>query len=290
MKIKFFHLILPFLLLFGCQNAKDLILNTDDISPSADQINQASTTSSVPKAVDQEVLKQRIAEEERAAVDTKIKESKEEVIISNESPTTTAKDEMPTFFDLPVLFASQAPFANWDDLHEEACEEASMIMVDKYFKKETLSPHIMEQGILNLISWEEENGYLVDLTASESVYILDNYFKLNAETSFDVSIEKIKEYLLGGKLVIVPVAGRLLGNPNFTGQGPIYHMLVIRGFDDTKGEFITNEPGTRKGDGYRYKYDVLLNAIHDWSHKLSVDGMTDEEITSTQKVIIVVGR
>jgi hypothetical protein len=94
--------------------------------------------------------------------------------------------------------------------------------------------------------------------------------------------------LVSGKLVIIPAAGRLLGNPNFSGQGPIYHMLVVRGFDNKTGEFITNDPGTRKGEGYRYKYSVLINAIHDWSHKLSVDGMTDQEIASTIKAIVIV--
>ena len=51
-----------------------------------------------------------------------------------------------------------------------------MIMAVKYFKKEPLSAHIMEQGILNLVKWEEENGYRVDLTAAEASTILEKYF------------------------------------------------------------------------------------------------------------------
>jgi hypothetical protein len=163
-----------------------------------------------------------------------------------------------------------------------------MIMAVKYFKKETLSAHIMEQGILNLVKWEEENGYHVDLTAAEANLILNDHFGVKAELSQDITVDNIKGQLGGGNLVIVPAAGRQLGNPNFKGKGPIYHMLVLRGYDDQAGEFITNDPGTRKGEGYRYKYQTLIAAIHDWDHQLAEGGMTDEEIESTPKVIIII--
>jgi len=65
-----------------------------------------------------------------------------------------------------------------------------------------------------------------------------------------------------GKLVITPTAGRILGSPYYTGLGPIYHMLIIRGYN-TK-YFITNDVGTRtKGEAYKFKTDVIVNAIHD---------------------------
>ena len=40
-------------------------------------------------------------------------------------------------------------------------------------------------------------------------------------------------------------------------------MLVIIGYDHN--DFITNDPGTRRGQEYRYNQDVLLNAIHNWT-------------------------
>ena len=46
--------------------------------------------------------------------------------------------------------------------------------------------------------------------------------------------------------------------------GPERHNLVIRGYDPTNGEFITNDNGTKRGEAYRYKSDVLISAIRDY--------------------------
>ena len=195
--------------------------------------------------------------------------------------------EIPQELTLTVAFAQQAPFANWDVLHEEACEEASIIMVNKYFVHESLNETIMETEIQKLIGWEGDNGYSVDLTAQEATDILNNHFGLKAQLSTEVTPDKIKYELAQENLIIVPAAGRLLGNPNFKVPGPIYHMLVIKGYSDS--EFITNDPGTRKGNSFKYKYDQLINAVHDWNPQLAEGGMTDDEMAMGRKVMIVVG-
>lgn len=188
--------------------------------------------------------------------------------------------------NLSVPFTSQAPYQMWDALHGEACEEASMIMAAAYFNGETLTAHTAEQQILNLINWESVNSYQVDVTAAETVQILKDYYNLEAVAVFDVTVERIKQELSDGRLVIVPAAGRELGNPYYTPPGPIYHMLVIRGYTDK--EFITNDPGTKRGEEYRYSYKRLLDAVHDWDHARAVDGMTDEEMAQGAKVMVVV--
>jgi hypothetical protein len=194
--------------------------------------------------------------------------------------------EIPRELTLAVAFAQQAPYGNWDALHEEACEEASMIMVNKYFVHQSLNETIMETEIQKLISWEGDNGYLVDLTAQEAVDILNNHFGLKARLSTEVTADRIKYELSQGNLIIIPAAGRLLGNPNFKQPGPIYHMLVIKGYNNS--EFITNDPGTRKGNSFKYKYNQLINAVHDWNHELAEGGMTDAEMAMGRKVMIVV--
>ena len=198
------------------------------------------------------------------------------------------KTEIPNFLDYSVAFVPQAPYQVWDELHKEACEEAAMITVVKYFMQEEVNAHTAEQAILNLVNWEKENGYLIDLTAVETAEILKKHFNLDVELKTGITIENIKQELKAGRLIIVPAAGRRLDNPNFKTPGPIYHMLVIRGYDDKTGEFITNDPGTRKGEGYRYKYQKLIDAIHDWDHDLAEGGMTDEEMEQGRKVMIVV--
>lgn len=194
-----------------------------------------------------------------------------------------------SYFNLSVPFTTQAPYSNWDDLHNEACEEASMIMADAYFNKKTLNKDISEKSILDFVSWQNQNGYTYDVTSGEVVKILDSYFSLNGILDENVTVENIQKILNDGKLIIIPAAGRRLGNPNFKTPGPLYHMLVIRGYDDNKKEFITNDPGTRNGQEYRYKYDVLINAIHDWPKQgKGKDDVSEQEMESGRKVIIVV--
>ena len=79
----------------------------------------------------------------------------------------------------------------------------------------------------------------------------------------------------------VPVAGRELGNPYFSGGGPWYHMLVITGYDGNR--FITNDPGTKRGEDYKYSADVLIEAIHDWTG-------SKDTITSGAKTAVVIER
>ncbi len=200
------------------------------------------------------------------------------------SPTQQA--QIPNVFQLNVAFVQQAPFGKWDVVHEETCEEASMIMADKYFRQQPLTETIGEQEIQKIIAWENLHNYTVDLTAAETVKVLNDYYGLSARLSRDVTVDRIKYELFKGNIVIIPAAGRLLGNPNFKAPGPIYHMLLIKGYNDT--EFITNDPGTRKGNSYKYSYERLLNAIHDWNPVLAKDGMTDGEMAQGEKVIIVV--
>lgn len=286
MKLRHFcALLLVSLLVGGCQKAAEISQDKVQIGSAFAPRELGATADKQDKVENSEVEKQEnteAAEPKNGNINTN------QAVNANQAKPAPVEPAAPKVLNYPVAFATQAPFANWDQLHEEACEEAAMIMAVKYFKKETLSAHIMEQGILNLVKWEEENGYQVDLTAAEAVKVLADYFNQKSELTNDVSVEKIKQELIKGNLIVVPAAGRQLGNPNFKGEGPIYHMLVVRGYDDNLGEFITNDPGTRKGEGYRYKYKTLIAAVHDWDHQLGEGGMTNEEMEQGKKVLIII--
>ena len=58
-------------------------------------------------------------------------------------------------------------------------------------------------------------------------------------------------------------------NPYFRVPGPLYHALVIVGYDDAKKEFITHDPGTRRGENYHYSQEIIWNAAHDFPGKKS---------------------
>ncbi|MAF25425.1 hypothetical protein CL634_07615 [bacterium] len=191
-------------------------------------------------------------------------------------PAPTSK-KIPATHDQNVTFVSQSPYATWDDLHQEACEEASMIMVVRHFENQALDKAIMEEEIQKFVVWQAENGYDIDVTAGEVKEIMKTYFNYEVEVTGDVTVDRIKQELAAGKLIIVPAAGRELGNPYFTQPGPLYHMLVIRGYD--RNQFITNDPGTRRGARYKYKYQTVINAVHDWN---------DGDVENGKKLMVLV--
>jgi len=167
---------------------------------------------------------------------------------------------------LPVPFTPQAPYADWNLPYQEACEEASMVMAAEYFKGNKtlqLDPAYANQEILKLVEWQKINrGFYEDTTASEVASILKDYYNLTAEV-VAYNPEVIKQALTNNKLVLIPAAGRLLGNPYFHRPGPLYHMLVVKGYEGD--EFITNDPGTKRGESFRYQESALRRAAHDWN-------------------------
>jgi hypothetical protein len=90
----------------------------------------------------------------------------------------------------------------------------------------------------------------------------DVYGYRRVDVKYDATLADIIANVRAGRPVIVPLAGRLLGNPNYVAPGPIYHMLVVKGVTDG-GDIITNDVGTRHGHNYVYAPSVFLNAMHD---------------------------
>jgi len=169
---------------------------------------------------------------------------------------------------LDVPFTSQSPFGEWKDpRQQDACEEASALMAISWARREKLTRVSAKTQILAIAEWEQKNyGSFVDTDAQDTVKrIIKGYFKYeNARAVEDIAVEDIIKELYQGRLVLVPTNGRQLGNPFYTPPGPERHMLVIRGYDPVKIEFITNDSGTRHGEKYRYKEDVVYKAILDY--------------------------
>ncbi|MGI6103551.1 MAG: C39 family peptidase [Patescibacteria group bacterium] len=173
---------------------------------------------------------------------------------------------LPSSLNLAVPFTSQAPHGNWDAAHEEYCEEASLLMAARYFRGQTIAgPDDTEAELARIAAWQESTfGYFESTTAEETARIGRELLDLDVTVSLNVEAETIRRHLNDGALVIIPAAGRRLGNPYFRAPGPIYHMLVVKGYTET-GAFITNDPGTRRGAEFMYPADALLAAIHDYN-------------------------
>jgi hypothetical protein len=193
----------------------------------------------------------------------KVGGSEEEEIVLREDEV--AREKIPERYLLAVPFTTQAPFADWGEPYQEACEEAALIMASSFFAgRETFSKLAADEALLGVVAWEK--GYFGSYEHTDTLQTAEMarvYFGLSSEILRDLTVEKIKSPLLIGKIVIVPTAGRELFNPYYSGIGPLYHMLLIRGWDETG--FVTNDPGTKRGEKYHYPYDILMKAIHDWN-------------------------
>lgn len=196
---------------------------------------------------------------------------------------------IPQNFFSQVPFTPQAPTANWDELHNEACEEASAIMVNAFFNHSSLKvptsllldPVEVEKQIDSLTKWQKQNfGYYLSITTKETAEIIEANYNLTTEIAL-LNETAIKQALVDGKLVIIPADGRLLKNPHFKSPGPPYHMLVITGF--TEDTFITNDPGTKHGLNYEYSYETLKAATGNWVH-------LKNEVDLTQQQILIVSK
>lgn len=179
---------------------------------------------------------------------------------------TPEPEALPPEFNLSVPFTTQAPLVNWDHAHDEACEEAAALIVNAYWRDQTFPDKAATDAkLLAIEAWETERfGYYESTTIEETVVVLKEYFKLtDVDIISNPTIEQLKRFIFKGKPVMVPSAGRLLGNPNFRSPGPVFHYLVLKGYaTDT---FITNDPGTRKGADYVYSTETIMNAMHDWN-------------------------
>lgn len=178
-------------------------------------------------------------------------------------PTQSAPDAI----NLAVPFTAQAPHGNWDADHEEYCEEASALMAARFFQNQPIhSPDEAENALAELKAWQLHRfGYFESTTAAETAEMIRSVYALTAEIQNEVTADTIKYELAQNHLVLLPAAGRELGNPYFQRPGPVYHMLVVKGYT-ADGQFITNDPGTRRGADFVYDEDQLLDAVGDYNH------------------------
>jgi hypothetical protein len=190
---------------------------------------------------------------------------REEPIV--EEVDTVEELVIPESMNLDIPFITQAPFRSWKEYpFNHTCEEATVLQVHYYFSKETIEENKIKQDLLDMVDFEtKEYGFHEDTSAAQTAKLIEDYYGYKTETRYDISLEDIKKEIANGHPVIVPTAGRLLNNPHFTPPGPLYHMIVIKGYTPT--EFITNDPGTYKtGADWPYSYQVLEQAIRDWNN------------------------
>jgi len=171
---------------------------------------------------------------------------------------------------IDVPFTSQAPLGQWSDQRQQdGCEEAVVAMAmawvgnEKNITKENWRLRIL---ILSNFEFKKYGEYRDVSLADLQNWLFKDYFnyKKTALKPVETAADIIKE-LEKGRIVLTPMDGRALKNPNFTAPGPERHMILIKGYDYKTQEFITNDPGTRRGQSYRYPAKIILQAIRSYS-------------------------
>ena len=206
--------------------------------------------------------------------------------VGDDLPVTN-NDVLPQTVTISVPFFSQAPFGEWDDpRQQDGCEEASVGMAKWWIEETRGTLQQAKDQVLALSAMSEEMfGTYHDTSAADTLKMLQRAVpSAKARVVYDITVEMIKAELAAGRIVLTPANGQKLGNPNFSGAGPERHMLVIKGYDEARKQFITNDPGTRKGEGYRYSYNVLINALVDYPTGYH------EPITNERKAMITVAK
>ncbi len=183
---------------------------------------------------------------------------------SSFSPETSP--ELLAEINLDVPFTSQAPNGNWDLPYQEACEEAAVLMAIRYvFSNPILNADDADKGIVDLVNANEALGFPIDQTAEQMMALIHDIDpNIPVALVEDPTIDLLKKQLSQGNVIIVPAAGRELQNPFFQTPGPLYHVFVLRGYT-SDGYFITNDPGTRRGEGYLYPIERVMDAMGDWN-------------------------
>lgn len=180
-----------------------------------------------------------------------------------------------TKVNLDVPYIHEAPDNNWAGPWKNACEEASMAMVEKYYLGKSIVA-VKEAKVFMTMMFAKQNniwGSNADSDAQRTARLINDYTVYNAKIMDNPAIEDIKKEVQQKRLVISLHYGFDLKNKNIPfvplPRGTSYHMMVIVGYDDETKEFIVNDTGDRKdGKNHHYGYELFMNSLHDFDFKV----------------------
>jgi len=168
----------------------------------------------------------------------------------------------PKSAEIDVPFTSQAPQGDWSQPWQDACEETSIYMVASFYADDPIRRDEAVKRIREIFKVKNATFKVSRDESLETIAKLIEELDMpwTTELKVDPTPEDLKAELAAGRPIIVPVYEPALQNPYYSAQ---YHVLVLTGYDDEKGEFIVNDPGTRSGEGLRFPQERFMNAIHD---------------------------
>lgn len=186
---------------------------------------------------------------------------------SPETPSLPTRPRLapPTEINLAVPFFPQAPDGNWDAPWQEACEEASVVQAVYFATGKTLGIDQFRAEILALVDWENNTfGSYEHTTVEQTARMMREALNFSDfEIVENPTVDQMKGILAKGSVIVAPFSGKDLKNPFYSNGGPLYHMMVIRGFDSRN--FIVNDVGTKRGENFIYPISRIMETLHDWN-------------------------
>jgi hypothetical protein len=170
---------------------------------------------------------------------------------------------------IAVPYVSEVPDGRWFGSWKNACEEASITMVQAYYSgQKKVSIGNAKAFMQNLFNIERKAwGSDANSDVARTIKLITDNTDFNGRQVDAPTVDDIKAELDAGRPIIAPINGFTLANKNipFLASGSGYHMFVIIGYDNATGEFIVNDTGdTIAGPGHRYSYARLMAAMHDY--------------------------
>jgi hypothetical protein len=188
--------------------------------------------------------------------------------LSAAAPSDQPPVTLPDAVILPVPFTSQAPLNNWAD-RQHTCEEASLVMVDRYLRGDhsgaLIDPKTADAAINQITAWKPAQDLTSQQVGEVAQKNLGWAYKLLPSDRLNM-----KQQLALGRPLIFGVRTHGLGNPNYPGYRTHYeqagwsvsHYIVVVGYNQSD-QYILNDPGLTKGHGYPISYDQLMHAVDD---------------------------
>jgi hypothetical protein len=168
----------------------------------------------------------------------------------------------PGKIELSVPYVAQVSDGNWVAPWDEACEEASIAMIDGFYaKRDQIPVDEAKRTMQEIIDWENATfKNYQDTNAEETKRVIKENASFNSTIKRNPRLEDIKAQLAEGRPVIILID--MYAFYQETPLGDSYHVAVLTGYDDEGKEFIVNDPGRERK---RYSYDVVMNALHDFN-------------------------
>jgi len=192
----------------------------------------------------------------------------QQVAMQNLVTNGNTQETVPKELNIKMAFFPQAPFADWGSPWQDACEEASILLVANAYDHHNWTRENFRDQILNLVDWENENfGDYKNTNAQQIAQMLQNYLNLHSVIHRNPTFEDVQQVLARGHLIIMTFAGKEIGNPFYKNGGPDYHAMVIKGYKEGR-KIITEDVGTQHGEDYVYPWQTLQNALHEYAQPI----------------------